>query len=55
MTVKYMYLVFVTTKSGVKECLFETQELAEIFMQSMGAAGYTATLNKWTWKTEIED
>jgi ATP-dependent Clp protease adapter protein ClpS len=49
---KLMYKVYT---SGLKIILFETKEEAEEYISFCESVGKTASLNKWTWETLIEE
>lgn len=51
----FMYKVYYTEKGEIKTALFETEHGAITFYDYLTSRGVTATINKWTWKVEIED
>lgn len=51
----YMYKVTTIVKGESKISLFQEKREAELFKHYMEAKGLTVSLNKWTWKTEIEE
>ena len=53
--IMYMYKVYYQEKELIKTALFETEHGAIAFYDYLISRGVTASINKWTWKTEIED
>lgn len=53
--IMYMYKVYYDEKDEIKTALFETEHAAIVFYDYLISRVVTASINKWTWKTEVED
>ena len=53
---KYMYKVFYFNNlRDVKYIFAEEKTDAEMIRETLEQKGYTAHINKWTWKVEVEE